>query len=759
MEDSVGDPTIQQPGTQFTEQELTVDDAMMLQGMELEQSIMNITDREWGSTSPESYEEPALAGAQTLQEVPSAPPQPIPPRPIPPRPIPIRRNTVSGLYVGRGGAFELHLRIDVDRRAPLRKVSGDFYQVSGNTTTYFGSFIVDTITLNVTNTDVLIEGIGTYTWNAGAPKVRIVIRRTALFQPRGPARLQFFTTSNQPGAVYVCQFKSVYFRTVDFEQDWERGVAPFVSYNTGTLPSGGPARVLSVASAYGESGLEFRVSTAANETDNSGAGTDSKWSDAELHDAMIKHFSQWADVPQWKVWLFAAMDHEIGPGLYGIMFDQLGKQRQGCATFHRGIGGTTADKARLQLYTYVHELGHCFNLLHSWQKSFARPPQPNRPDSLSYMNYPWGYPDGPAAFWNRFGFSFDALELRHLRHGFRNNVVIGGNDFIVGSGLTSISDPQAYAAPVEDNSPLQLTLKATKETYQYGDAIEIEVKLSTNGSREIPVIADINPRYGFVQLGIHTPNGQINDYKPMMQYCIIPNITKLTPKRPALYESVYIGYSKMHGSVFDQSGEYYVRGIYNALDGSQVVSNILPIRITAPMGAKDQKVAELLTGNQQASLIHLLGSDSPVFSEGNRAFDQILESHADSPQTKYVEFVRGISTAKNFKTIDENGKVIVSRKANPKRSMILLSSVLNEKRLVLSPITINDVSRVLAVQKKLAGDEKGAKTTLDQMVSMVAKNVQNPMVLERVEEQADRALKIEDTRDAVATLFRKKFPR
>jgi hypothetical protein len=65
----------------------------------------------------------------------------------------------------------------------------------------------------------------------------------------------------------------------------------------------------------------------------------------------------------------------------GIMFDQLGPQRQGCAVFHQGIGGTTADKLRLQLYTYVHELGHCFNLLHSWQKSLATPPGTNRPGS------------------------------------------------------------------------------------------------------------------------------------------------------------------------------------------------------------------------------------------------------------------------------------------------------------------------------------------------------------------------------------------
>lgn len=82
------------------------------------------------------------------------------------------------------------------------------------------------------------------------------------------------------------------------------------------------------------------------------------------------------------------------PNLYGTMFDQKGKQRQGCAVFHAGIGGATADKLRLQLYTYAHELGHCFNLLHSWQKSLATPPQADRPTALSWMNYPWLYPSG-----------------------------------------------------------------------------------------------------------------------------------------------------------------------------------------------------------------------------------------------------------------------------------------------------------------------------------------------------------------------------
>jgi hypothetical protein len=734
--DGTEDPTIQQVELKFTDQELGIEDVLMLQDVEIKQyATENITEQD--------EEIASMSEQQISKETAAARPR--------------QQNTVSGLYVskGGGGQFECHLRIDVDSRTPLRKVSGDFYQISGNTVTYFGSFIVDTITLRATNSQIIIEGIGAYTWNTGTPKIRIIIRRTFDFQPRAPAVLQFFAISDQPGATYRCQFRSVYFRTIEFEQDSETGVIPFVSYNTGSLPSGGQSRILSIPSAYGEAGIEFRVSTATNQIDNSGAGPDTVWSDRELHDVMTRHFSIWREEAQWKVWLLAASEHELGTGLYGIMFDQIGKQRQGCATFHRGIGGTTADQQRLQIYTYVHELGHCFNLLHSWQKSFAVPPSPNRPNALSWMNYPWNFPSGPGAFWNSFNFTFDGLELRHLRHGFRNNVIMGGNDFIAGSALTSINDPQAYAVPVEDNSGLQLTLKTTKESYQLGMPVEIEVKLSTTTTSDKPVIADINPRFGFVQLAIRDPNSHINQWGPMMQHCIKPTITKLGPKKPALYESVYIGFSKMEGVVFAQPGTYYVRGIYSAHDGSQVVSNILPLIVTGPVSATDQKIAQLLNGLQQTQLLHLAGSYSPFLSEGNEAFDQVLNEHPNDTRAPYVEFVQGIRAGRAFKTITEEGNITLLHKADPKKSIDLLSFTVEkkDKAKALGNITLFDAMRYLAVQQKSIGDKKGAKSTLDQILGTLSKDIKNEFVLEHIEEQANRALEL-DVSKVTASMYR-----
>ena len=123
-----------------------------------------------------------------------------------------------------------------------------------------------------------------------------------------------------------------------FEQDRQDTVpAAFVSYNTGSLPSGGPARPLSVVGAYAEAGVQLQTAgvtdIVAHRRDRRPTAT---WSDAELHAAMVRHFSLWRDLPQWAVWLFHAQKHDLGPGLLGIMFDQMGRQRQGAAVFYHG---------------------------------------------------------------------------------------------------------------------------------------------------------------------------------------------------------------------------------------------------------------------------------------------------------------------------------------------------------------------------------------------------------------------------------------
>ncbi|HKX30917.1 MAG TPA: hypothetical protein VJ302_24720 [Blastocatellia bacterium] len=666
-------------------------------GIDQELTIEDIAQNQLEESSGEDAQIPA--------------PAPIPaPGPIAPS---LPKRAISGRYRYSGNVWQLELRIDVDGKRPMKRVSGDFFQVSGATVIYFGSFVVNAPSISVTSSTVTIEGVINATFNAAYPKIRVTVPRVSIAQPPAPATLRFFSQTNQPGAVYTCAFESVYFRTVQYEQDFVADVTKpvFTSYNTGALPSGGPARVLSVAGAYAEAGIELQTAGVWNEVPTADDGVNGSWSNAELHASMIQRFSLWKDAPQWKVWLLAAQKHDQGPGLYGIMFDQAGKQRQGCATFHQGLGGNTADKLRLQLYTYVHELGHCFNLLHSWQKSFAVPPVPNRPAALSFMNYPWNYPNGGSnAFWSAFPFQFDDQEVIHLRHAFRNNIIMGANNFAVGAGL---QETQALNDPVIDNSRLQLEI-SSRRSFACGEPVVVELKLSTSDPRGKEVHTHLHPNTGLVQIGIRKPSGQVVAYEPLIEHCVAAGSSLLDKNRSNVEDSAYIGYGK-GGFYFDQAGNYQIRAVYYAIDGSQVMSNVLNLRVRYPVTAAEEELADLFYGEEQGTLLYLLGSDAESLSRGNDAFETVIDKYGKNPMSTYARLVRGMNLGREFKTINSGGDREISvRSAQADESVKLLAAVVDtdEGESGLDPISHEMVVTQLARVQREHGDEKGAAATM-----------------------------------------------
>src|SRR3712207_5429980 len=163
------------------------------------------------------------------------------------------------------------------------------------------------------------------------------------------------------------------------------GAEVFGPYDTKLLKSGGPPRELSLGSAYAEAGIrmiEVKDAGAPNvvsaELAKSLAGPDAKWTDAEIHAAMLTQFSlldlkAQANLKrerQWKLWMFVASEHV--DGLRGVMFDSHdNRARQGCAVFYNALvakdeGGNEFSKEEVlrgALRTYVHEVGHCLNLM------------------------------------------------------------------------------------------------------------------------------------------------------------------------------------------------------------------------------------------------------------------------------------------------------------------------------------------------------------------------------------------------------------
>ena len=655
----------------------------------------------------------------------------------------LRRRLVRGRYVSAGIPWQLELRVDVGGSRPLNRVSGDFFSTSGATTTYFGSFVVDGASITRTPSRVTIEGMGTYTWSAGAPFVRVTIPRKKLSQPPAAATIQFITPPNTPGARYLCPFASGYFRTVQWEQDSVAGAVPFISYDTGQQPqpAGSPARVLSVSSAYAEAGIELLAAGAPNVIPGSFAGA--TWSDSELHNAMVNHFSLFADLPQWRVWLLVASAHD--EGYRGIMFDASDSfQRQGCAVFYDAIQGADPASQRAALRTYVHELGHAFNLLHSWQKDLADPPAPLGANQgfadLSWMNYPQNYlpqgggAGGTAAYWADFPFQFTDDELRHLRHGFYRNVIMGASAF--GTGAAEI-DPDVFAEPIVDNSGLALELRG-RETFAYGEPVVVELKLNTTDLRGRTTHGYLHPSDDLVSIAIRQPSGRIVLYQPLLRHCVDEDRqVRLDANGEALYESAYIGFGR-DGFYFEQPGRYELRARYVGADGSRVVSPVMSLRVRTPRSEEDERAGELLMGDEQGQLLALLGSDSERLRDGRDALETLIEEQPDHPLTVYAQLAKGYNCAREFKDILPDRRV-ETRPPQPKEADQHLSAVEEASRgdAGVDNITLNLAMRSHARAEAEAGGPEQADRVLDRMIEIFTAKDLAPAVLRTIKRQAE----------------------
>ncbi|MFE3449185.1 hypothetical protein ACFXJ8_09640 [Nonomuraea sp. NPDC059194] len=619
---------------------------------------------------------------------------------------------ISGLYRGQDGESQLDLRVDVDGARPTGRLSGDVFTTTGATTIYHGSFVVH----STTRQGDRIEGQGAFTFAAPDRHVTVTITADT-------------ATATVAGRTYRIERASPYFRSVLLEQDSVVGAVPFASYDTGSLPCPSGRRVLTVAEAYAEAGVELRLAE-PGVIPVDGAGDDLAWDDAELHNAMTSQFASFGDQAAWRVWLLVASRH-VG-GFRGIMFDYNdGCQRQGAAVFHDAIKGDSPQAQRAQLRTYVHELGHAFNLLHSWQKNLARPPQPLGPHGglgdLSWMNYVQNYrPGGERGYWESFPFQFTDPELVHLRHGFFRDVAMGANAF--GAGAAEV-DP--FEQPVADRSGLLLELRA-KDSFGYGEPVVVELKLSATGQPRT-THGHLHPDTEFTQISITQPSGRTVLYHPMMRHCVdeSPEI-RLDAGNPAMYRSAYIGHGR-DGHYFQQPGDYLVRGQYIGADGSRIVSSPCLVRVRQPITAADHQVGELMLGEEQGKLFSLLGSDSPALRSGNEALEEVIDRFGDHPLAVYARMVKGLNAERAFKDLGPDKKLHV-RPPDTRESIALLGQVAREA--TIDNITLNMVTRRLARAVARRGDLDRAFDLMDGMVSRFAAKGVNPIVLGQIERQA-----------------------
>jgi len=658
-----------------------------------------------GGAGSEAMEARSGPGSGTVPELPG-----------PERPLEwwvnVRTSPVSGRYQGVSGFnSELELRVDIDPRhanSPvLNRISGDLYRVFRISLpgrpgfvwrNYLESWIVDAPLVTWLRNRVEVTGtVRFYRGGHPATTLKLVIPWESL-SAAGPAEATFTSTASRP-VTYLCTRRSSAFRALQLEVDVchsvnREPVLPTCDTHAHPIhPDGLPRRTLTLEEVYREAGIDVTLRAERSVLDDSGAGL-RRWSPAELHDAMETHYSQFRGVwPNWQMWgLMAGTFDE--PRVGGIMFDAAGAyggageapERQGFALFRDhtwfqdlvpGVPANQAQAAAMRhfLYTYVHEAGHAFNFLHSWDKS--------RPDSLSWMNYDWRYDqrNGADAFWGNFQFRFDEEELIHLRHGDRAAVVMGGDPWASGGHLEA---PAEAMTQLEGNAPLELSIRS-REVFDFMEPVSVELRLR-NLLPDLPLELDtrLNPEHGAVVIFIRGPDGQLRMFSPVMCKLATPRLRTLKPRNQAAKgedrysEEVFLEYGSK-GFYFDKPGEYLLRAVYQGGGDVLIPSSVHRLRVVVPRTKDEDRLAQDYFTHAVGLSQTLGGSRSEYLRKGMDLLEDMAERYGDSPLGASAAVTVAKSRARPFHG-QKDSRFVRTHEARPEEALALSERALRVYR-------------------------------------------------------------------------------
>jgi len=617
-----------------------------------------------------------LLPLEPLPSIPTPIPTPIP-GPVP-GPVPVggveATETLALSPVSLLLPYE-ELRLDVDGNYPQMKASG---QISGFR-----------VTPAYWIADVAKTGSNTYEGNiwykdGNLPlipqtHVKIEVTRT-LFSPQS-AKVTF-TGGGASTKIRTFKYKSRYFHPVNFEFDAAEGIAPVLSYNTGShpnRPASLPVENLSIATVYRRTGFDVTISGGGDTVPIAEAGADAKWSDMEMHDAMQIHWSKFMNAPQWALWTFFASLHEMGTSLGGIMFDDIGpNHRQGTSLFLDSFiknppAGDPAPAAwvnRMIFWTACHEMGHSFNLAHSWQKNLGVQwiPLANEPLARSFMNYPYNVPGGTSAFFSDFEFRFSNTELLFMRHAPFRFVEQGNADWFDHHAFQ-----QANVSP-EPKFSLSVECAGKAPAFEFLEPVVVHLSLKNITAHPQLVEEKLLASPEHMTIVIKKRGKPARELITFSQRCWHENSIVLMPGEEKRDSVFLVG---RNGWDIAEPGYYTVQACVH-LPNEDIVSEPVTIRVAPPKGYEEQHIAQDLFSDSVGRVLNFDGSR--FLQSANGTLRELVERFPNSRAAIHAGVALAGPFASDYKQMAVEGTKHTLRvsKADHKEARRLLSPLLEE---------------------------------------------------------------------------------
>jgi hypothetical protein len=597
-------------------------------------------------------------------------PPPLPPRPwprpipeVPPLPIPVPPRIEEAevdLEEALGNPpwplplprLRAELRLDVDRFYPQMAASGVIRQGLSGQTHWIAR-------LTASGPDRWRGAIWFRDGSlASFPYTSVDI---AVSRVSASARLIFSVGGRAPTLTLVLAYHSPYFHPVDFEFDCAEGEQATTSVDTCAHPNRPtmlPCEQLTIPTVFRRAG--FAVTTSAGgPVPIAGAGVDAKWTDQEMHDAMQVYWSRFSSQSQWAMWVFFASLHETGTSLGGVMFDDIGpNHRQGTAIFTdsfvsqapAGDANPQAWVRRMLFWTACHEMGHAFNLAHSWQKSLTYQgkgpwiPLADEPEARSFMNYPFRVNGGQTAFFANFQYRFSDAELLFLRHAPERFVQQGNADWFDHHGFEQ--------AEVEAEPKLKLTVRVNRERplFEFLEPVVVELKL-TNTSTEPELVEEkLLSRSEAMTVIVKKGKEPAREFIPYANYCWNPSRIVLMPGQ-SMYESLSVS-AGQSGWNLAEPGNYIIQ-VALRFEDEDIVSEPLALRITPPQGVVEEELAQDFFTDEVGRIIALDGSRH--LDQGNAVLHEVVAKLPARKVSIHAAVALGSAFARPYKLLQHGG--------------------------------------------------------------------------------------------------------
>ena len=627
------------------------------------------------------------------------------------------------------------LRVDVDGIKPTMTVSGTITRLFAGRLTWIARVTKDPATGAWTGPISYRDGS-----TALRPQASVAVQLTGgPFRPVNRKAIATFSGGTGNPLTLTYNFEQAAFREVAFEYDTVSDATAVTSHNPATHPvhaPTAPTSMLTLESAYARLGIQV-TKTGGDSVIPTPPGT---WSDQEMHDAMQAHWSRWADAPQWAIWVLFARLHDNGTGLGGIMFDDIGlAQRQGTSIFSGSfIAQPPAGEAnpgpwveRMKFWTAMHEIGHAFNLAHSWQKSLgtAWVPLANEPSALSYMNYPFNYPGGLDTFFAAFDYGFSPDELLFLRHAPERYVRMGAEPWFSNHGFEQEAFDELRAAAT---GPLELEVRVHREApFEFLEPVVAELRLKNVSST--PMVIDANALRGDgLAIVVSREGGETKRWLPFARYCMAPAPQVLQPG-DAIYESVFLS-AGTGGWLVSEPGTYTVYAVTESDAGAGALSKPMKIVVERPTDDDAERLADDVFTKEVAHTLAFGGSR--VLTGANETLQQVAEQLPESRAAVHANSVLGapmMSDGKVLVTDEDGNEAAEIVAASPEEGRELLAAALADFDRAadsLGHIAVTEQTKRYAKALDDAGDTSAKEALLSSAADALARRGVLPGVVE-----------------------------